>query len=145
MNLNLDIDRMPAALRENDALRFEYHVHVDWTPHIPCVDEQLIVTARDQYAGALTTEAFDRAGCGFRGTNGREGERCGREYAAHTCRTILAVRLKRSVRESEIDAFVEPARAWMRENNVDGVAVLESPDGHEVTNESSELKGDRGA
>lgn len=141
MNLFLNLDAMPSTLRENDALRFEHHLHVKWSPHIPAVDEHLVATAKDQFRGALTTEAFDKAGCGFRGTNGREGERCGAAYAAHKCETILAIRLKRSVREAEIDAFVHAALPWLAENHVDGVGLLPSEEGFVVLDPSPTPKG----
>ena len=141
MNLFLDLDAMPAALRENDAMRFEHHLHVKWSPHIPAVDERLVATAADQFGGALTTEAFDRGGCGYRGTNGRDGDRCGATYATHECETILAIRLKRNVQEAEIDAFVQAALAWLQENRVDGVGLLPSEEGFVVLDPSPEPKG----
>lgn len=132
---------MPHELRENDAMRFEQHIHMDWKPHVPSVDELLLVSARDHHGGALTTEAFDRAGCGFRGTDGRHGERCGATYATHQCRTFLATRLKRDVREAEIDTFARAALPWMREQGVDGVVLLPSEEGFSVTDPSPTPKG----
>lgn len=127
MNLTLQVpDDLPLELRENEAMRFADKQHEAWTPHVPILDEQIVAIAQSEFGGRVTTEAFDRAGCGWVGMRG-ELPRCGQPYAAHTCTTRALIALKRDVTDEELHAFVDQARAWFARHGIEDFGVLPDP------------------